>query len=58
MDWIGLSNQIIDWIGYRYRLPKFGSIGLDWIGNPGIKILLSTVDVGKTSPILKFVLGK
>ena len=34
LDWIGLSDHIIDWIGYRYRLPNFTSIGLDWIGNP------------------------
>ena len=27
-----MSNQIIDWIGDRYRLPKVGS---DWIRNPG-----------------------
>ena len=38
-DWIGLPNQIIDWIGNRYRKPKFGSIGLDWIGNPGFEII-------------------
>ena len=34
--WIGLSDHIIDWIGYRYRLPDYTSIGLDyqldWIG--------------------------
>ena len=29
-DWIGLFNQIIDWICDRYRLPNLNR--LDWIG--------------------------
>ena len=27
---IGFSDLLVDWIGYRNRLPKFRSIGLDY----------------------------